>query len=221
MHSYFCTVSSWSSSCCSIFFIWTNFCCLLGDFMSMEQPRWHYCFDGCLTILTFDDTSCQKNFWWYFQCILRVIHLRKYHGCISFVPAPGYETYGDPIDQKNRWSQKQDDNSEVQQCGYPGSITFLENMEWKIIEGPFISVWLHNVPWATEDTMPAPDAKVCSLPPHTQYMYIFIWGTLETERREVIVYTLLLYWYGALRSNSWEPSLFHHVNPLDFSLPMW
>lgn len=64
MHSYFCTVSSWSSSCCSIFFIWTNFCCLLGDFMSMEQPRWHYCFDGCLTILTFDDTSSAFCGWY-------------------------------------------------------------------------------------------------------------------------------------------------------------
>ncbi|RWR93600.1 Diacylglycerol kinase [Cinnamomum micranthum f. kanehirae] len=94
-----------------------------------------------------------------FYGILRVICLRKYHGCISFVPAPGYETYGDPIDQKNRWSQKQDDNSEVQQCGYQGPITCLENMEWKIIQGPFISVWLHNVPWASEDTMPAPNAK--------------------------------------------------------------
>lgn len=79
------------------------------------------------------------------------------------MPAPGYETYGDPIDQKNRWNQKQDDNSEGQQCGYQGPFTCLENMEWKIIEGPFISVWLHNVPWASEDAMPAPNAKVCSL----------------------------------------------------------
>jgi sphingosine kinase len=28
------------------------------------------------------------------------------------------------------------------------------------MKGPFVSVWLHNVPWGAENTLAAPDAKV-------------------------------------------------------------
>ncbi|XP_058073178.1 sphingosine kinase 1-like [Magnolia sinica] len=101
-----------------------------------------------------------------FYSILRVIRLRKYHGCISFIPALGYENYGDPINQNDgagsnfvTWNQNQEDNDKVQLRGYQGPLSCSEDLEWRTIEGPFISVWLHNVPWASEDAMPAPEAK--------------------------------------------------------------
>lgn len=47
----------------------------------------------------------------------------------------------------------------IQRHGFLGSdVKF--NMQWRIISGPFISVWLHNVPWGGEDIMAAPNAKV-------------------------------------------------------------
>ncbi|KAL5987016.1 hypothetical protein ACLOJK_041879 [Asimina triloba] len=99
-----------------------------------------------------------------FYCIVRTIHLRRYHGRVSFSPAPGYENYGDPLNHNNvasfnfaSWNKIQEDGTKVELQGYQGPT--LKDTEWRTMEGPFISVWLHNVPWATEDTMPAPDAK--------------------------------------------------------------
>ncbi|XP_077243292.1 sphingosine kinase 1-like [Tasmannia lanceolata] len=101
-----------------------------------------------------------------FYSILRILNLRKYHGHVSFVPAPGYETFGEPVKQNdgnndNLYIQNQNekDNVNVQQRGYQGPLASFEIREWRSIEGPFVSVWLHNVPWAGEGTMAAPDAK--------------------------------------------------------------
>ncbi|KAF8391407.1 hypothetical protein HHK36_023711 [Tetracentron sinense] len=101
-----------------------------------------------------------------FYALLRIIRLRKYNGRVSFVPAPGYEAYGEPGEQKvgctsklDICSQSQEETVKVQKHGYQGPEVFLENLEWRNINGPFVSVWLHNVPWGTEDTKAAPDAK--------------------------------------------------------------
>ncbi|KAG9452754.1 hypothetical protein H6P81_005658 [Aristolochia fimbriata] len=101
-----------------------------------------------------------------FYCIVRILWLRRYQGRIFFVPAPGYEAFGEPVKQSSEasstldmWQQNQEANPNVQRSGYQGPTTRFEKSEWKTIEGPFISVWLHNVPWGSEDTMAAPDAK--------------------------------------------------------------
>nr|GEW59425.1 sphingosine kinase 2-like isoform X1 [Tanacetum cinerariifolium] len=41
----------------------------------------------------------------------------------------------------------------------PGSEDVGENANWRKLNGPFVSVWLHNVPWGAENTLAAPDAK--------------------------------------------------------------
>lgn len=96
-----------------------------------------------------------------------MLHLRRYNGQISFVPAPGFETYGEPTGYngvstitQNVSSPSQEQPAKVRQYGYRGPDVNLMNMNWRTIEGPFVSVWLHNVPWGTKDTMAAPDAKV-------------------------------------------------------------
>lgn len=83
------------------------------------------------------------------------------------MPAPGCETYGDPVSHSEQSTIKQDvcdqslgEPAIVQRCGYQGPYNNLENMGWRTINGPFVSVWLHNVPWGAEDTMAAPEAKV-------------------------------------------------------------
>ncbi|XP_042507403.1 sphingosine kinase 1-like isoform X1 [Macadamia integrifolia] len=95
--------------------------------------------------------------------LLRILRLRKYNGRISFVPAPGFEAYGMPCDQSGRskfdLSTQTKEEVKVQQHGYQGPKISLDDLEWRTIDGPFISVWLHNVPWGSEDTMAAPDAK--------------------------------------------------------------
>ncbi|XP_071689649.1 sphingosine kinase 2-like isoform X2 [Rutidosis leptorrhynchoides] len=92
-----------------------------------------------------------------FYALQRILRLRKYNGCISFVPAPGFEDVGEPM------------SLGVESCieplkacehGYQGpNKVDLERLRWRKLNGPFISIWLHNVPWGAEHTMAAPDAK--------------------------------------------------------------
>lgn len=91
------------------------------------------------------------------QAIQRIFCLRRYHGCIKFVAAPGFENFGEPnelggeIDELNsNW---------VMQDGYCGPTFDMKGFNRKI-EGPFVSIWLHNVPWGGEDVLAAPNAKV-------------------------------------------------------------
>nr|XP_029116777.1 sphingosine kinase 1 isoform X3 [Elaeis guineensis] len=101
-----------------------------------------------------------------FYSLLRVMNLRRYHGHVQFVPAPGYESYGEPVKQDSSCmgktiltEQGQINNAKVQSCGYLGPVASLDGLEWRSIDGPFVSVWINNVPWAGEDAMLAPEAK--------------------------------------------------------------
>lgn len=83
------------------------------------------------------------------------------------MPAPGFEDYGVPtsysgesINGMNVGSSSQEQPIKARQYGYQGPDVSLEDLGWRTINGPFISVWLHNVPWGGEDTLAAPDAKV-------------------------------------------------------------
>ncbi|XP_028097028.1 sphingosine kinase 1-like isoform X1 [Camellia sinensis] len=99
------------------------------------------------------------------QAVQRIFHLREYNGSISFVPAPGFEAHGEPSEQKGEFMGKDicnpshDESSKIQKCGYQGPRDDSENLNWRKINGPFVSVWLHNVPWGAENTKAAPDAK--------------------------------------------------------------
>lgn len=101
-----------------------------------------------------------------FYSLLRIARLRHYSGSVSFIPAPGYEGYGEPVctEKENESFVKSAMINEVQEnkgksSDCPGVLTSSENHEWKSINGNFDVVWLHNVPWASEDVMPAPHAK--------------------------------------------------------------
>ncbi|KAM0952421.1 putative sphingosine kinase [Dioscorea sansibarensis] len=99
-----------------------------------------------------------------FYSLLRVMNLRKYHGCVKFVPAPGYELYGEPLSQDEINEddppvQESRGGSRVLQCGSPGRQASLQGMEWRSINGPFVLVCLNNVPWPVEDVLSAPEAK--------------------------------------------------------------
>ncbi|EXB51817.1 Sphingosine kinase 1 [Morus notabilis] len=101
-----------------------------------------------------------------FYGLQRVFSLRKYNGRISFVPAPGFEGYGEPTSYKSETTSKQNvggptevEPVKLQRHGYQGPDSDLHIMDWRTINGPFVSVWLHNVPWGSENTMAAPQAK--------------------------------------------------------------
>ncbi|CAN0852732.1 Sphingosine kinase 1 [Linum grandiflorum] len=101
-----------------------------------------------------------------FYAIQRLFSLRQYNGRISFVPAPGFESYGEPFNHNSgltSFRESRDFSHEklvkVQPYGYHGPDLELLNREWRTIDGPFTSVWLHNVAWGGENTMAAPDAK--------------------------------------------------------------
>ena len=108
--------------------------------------------------------------------------MRQYNGCISFVPAPGFEAYGEPTSYKSDSTSSKDtvcgsseaESLKVQGPGYQGPDIDLGTLDWRTINGPFVSVWLHNVPWGSEDTMAAPQAKV-----HTKPLpLIHLWPTI-------------------------------------------
>lgn len=91
------------------------------------------------------------------------MNLRKYHGHVHFIPAPGYESYGEPVNQIDGCKcdlllSKQD----RQGSGYQGPEVSFEKLDWRSLDGPFISVWVNNVPFSAEDYMPAPKAEVVS-----------------------------------------------------------
>ncbi|KAG4948402.1 hypothetical protein JHK82_041585 [Glycine max] len=102
-----------------------------------------------------------------FYGLCRLLNLRQYIGCVSFVPAPGYEAFGEPTSYPGKSTTSKGSNNDpseaeranLQRLCYLGPEINLENLNWRVINGPFISVWLHNVPWGAEDTMAAPDAK--------------------------------------------------------------
>jgi sphingosine kinase len=95
-----------------------------------------------------------------FQALVRIMNLRKYCGSIQFVPAPGYE-YGEPIKQvKNSIVESLEQNGKSHRSSYPGPSVEFQASDWRFIDGPFIAVWVNNVPWAAEDIMAAPEAKV-------------------------------------------------------------
>ncbi|XP_062161641.1 sphingosine kinase 2 isoform X2 [Alnus glutinosa] len=101
-----------------------------------------------------------------FYALQRILHLRQYNGRISFVPAPGFEANGEATHYQGKSTGKQTSCSpseeepvKVRHYGYQGPNIDLGNLDWRTINGPFVSIWLHNVPWGTEDTMAAPDAK--------------------------------------------------------------
>ncbi|KAH0685253.1 hypothetical protein KY290_016522 [Solanum tuberosum] len=92
-----------------------------------------------------------------YYAIQRIFRLRRYNGCIKFVAAPGYETFGEPADPEGE-TISEVKSSFAQHKGYCGPALQMKDFNRKI-EGPFVSVWLHNVPWGGEDTLAAPDAK--------------------------------------------------------------
>jgi sphingosine kinase len=98
-----------------------------------------------------------------FQFLLRVVNLRRYNGRVLFVPAPGYEEVGEPLEQTTSCKQNEEDTADDrngEMSGYPGPSIEEANLQWRSLSGPFVSVWLGNVPFASEDAMAAPKAEV-------------------------------------------------------------
>ena len=90
------------------------------------------------------------------QALQRIICLRRYNGRILFLPAPGFEGYGQPAS----CSLYQEPHVSDKEVGYQGPETKFEDLEWREMKGPFVTIWLHNVPWGSENTLTAPAAKV-------------------------------------------------------------
>uniref|UniRef100_A0A803LPM9 DAGKc domain-containing protein n=1 Tax=Chenopodium quinoa TaxID=63459 RepID=A0A803LPM9_CHEQI len=97
--------------------------------------------------------------------VKRIFQLRKYNGRIHFIPASDFEDYTEKISHKAISVQDvpfcslKRTQTDAQESGYLGPNIDLENMNWRTIEGPFVSVWIQNVPWGSEGSMPAPNAK--------------------------------------------------------------
>uniref|UniRef100_A0A1J3GG48 sphingosine kinase n=2 Tax=Noccaea caerulescens TaxID=107243 RepID=A0A1J3GG48_NOCCA len=112
-----------------------------------------------------------------FYALQRIICLRQYNGRVLFIPAPGFESFGLLV-SNSLYKEPPPVGDKV--LGYQGPDAKLEHMEWREINGPFVSVWLHNVPWGAENTLAAPDAKVT---------YIFLkFQTIKTPFLDVLLF---------------------------------
>ncbi|XVE87943.1 hypothetical protein DITRI_Ditri19aG0029200 [Diplodiscus trichospermus] len=98
-----------------------------------------------------------------FYALQRILHLRHYNGRVAFVPAPGFEDYGEPTSYHGEVTSEknptQEESLKIRRHGYLGSDVKLESMHWRTVRGPFVLIWLQNVPWGSEDFMAAPNAK--------------------------------------------------------------
>uniref|UniRef100_A0A0D9X0C2 DAGKc domain-containing protein n=1 Tax=Leersia perrieri TaxID=77586 RepID=A0A0D9X0C2_9ORYZ len=102
-----------------------------------------------------------------FYSLLRVVSLRRYNGRVLFVPAPGYEGFGDPVEQISscksygastglQGDRSNDFNDETR--AYTGP-SLEADLEWRSLDGPFVSVWVSGVTFAGENIMTAPEAN--------------------------------------------------------------
>uniref|UniRef100_A0ACD5WJK0 Uncharacterized protein n=1 Tax=Avena sativa TaxID=4498 RepID=A0ACD5WJK0_AVESA len=95
-----------------------------------------------------------------FYALVRVMNLRRYHGSIHFVPAPGYEAYGEPVKEVgSSIVERLEQNGESRVCSYQSPPADFQGSDWRSIDGPFVAVCINNVPWAAETVMAAPEAK--------------------------------------------------------------
>ena len=88
------------------------------------------------------------------QTLMRICNLRRYSGHIYYIPAPGYEGTGTPYNGELETANLLKSNE-----GYTGP-SQTGSSQWRDLEGPFILIWLNNVPWSGEDIKSAPNAKV-------------------------------------------------------------
>ncbi|KAL5198621.1 hypothetical protein ABZP36_002133 [Zizania latifolia] len=104
-----------------------------------------------------------------FYSLIRVVKLRRYNGRVLFVPAPGYGGVGHPAKQITscksdggstgvQGERSNDGNDET--CAYAGPSVDEAGLEWRSLDGPFVSVWVSGVPCASENFMTAPEANV-------------------------------------------------------------
>ncbi|KAK3165635.1 hypothetical protein QOZ80_1AG0035840 [Eleusine coracana subsp. coracana] len=94
-----------------------------------------------------------------FYAVIRIMNLRKYYGSIHFAPAPGYEAYGEPVKQAENSAVDCQHKNESHPYSYQGPTVHCHSSDWRFLDGPFVAVWINNVPWAAEDIMAAPEAK--------------------------------------------------------------
>ncbi|XP_025877367.1 sphingosine kinase 2 isoform X3 [Oryza sativa Japonica Group] len=95
-----------------------------------------------------------------FYALVRIMNLRKYYGSIQYVPAPGYEAYGDVVKQVENCTVECQEQIGKSLCSYQGPSVEFQGSEWRSLDGPFVSIWINNVQWAAESIMAAPGAKI-------------------------------------------------------------
>lgn len=140
------------------------------------------------------------------QALQRIICLRQYNGHILFLPAPGFESYGQPAS----FSLYREPPVSDKELRYQGPETKFECLRWREIKGPFVTVWLHNVPWGAENTLAAPNAKVSYtfLTFQTKILDIVLLCTIKRPSSYRVVYLqkmlkLLLYLMNSFLMASW------------------
>lgn len=100
---------------------------------------------------------------WFWQTIIRIVNLRRYNGSFAYIPSTGLEGTGDKNCEPDMCSMLQgaetDNDPSLLKSGHSEPQAFAAS-EWQPMDGAFLSLMLSNVPFAGENVMSAPLAKV-------------------------------------------------------------
>jgi len=87
---------------------------------------------------------------------LSILALRSYQGKVSFIPAPDWQPSPEvPQPQVLALSA-----SNAKQTVNHKSTANGQSLDWQVIEGEFIALWVMNVAWATHSVLAAPHAQL-------------------------------------------------------------
>ncbi|KAL2652375.1 hypothetical protein R1flu_020503 [Riccia fluitans] len=86
--------------------------------------------------------------------VLRVIWLREYTGSLAYIPAAGSDSIAErfPGQEQSLLGRSGEDHSSPEN-------EWKKDNNWRTVEGKFIYIWAQNVPYASEEVIPAPGAK--------------------------------------------------------------
>lgn len=92
-----------------------------------------------------------------FYAFLSILALRSYPGRISFLPAPDWQ----PVSNLPQQIAIPSGTTTQPTLEAPSaSSPSLPDLDWQVLEGEFIALWVMNVAWATHSVLAAPHAQL-------------------------------------------------------------
>ena len=87
--------------------------------------------------------------------LLSILAMRSYQGKVSFLPAPNWQ----PSPFSSQQTTHELSPAQAKKV-YPVLSSGAQTLDWQVIEGDFVALWVMNVAWATHSVHAAPHAQL-------------------------------------------------------------